>query len=717
MPIANKKIIKIVDIIPDTILYLLLIFKSPLGGDSVKLYKRIIAIFCSFAIASSFLVVPAYGAEYTSQPRSWWDSYIMKSFANGEAVGGFWSGMSSLVSDFSSSSVCVVSEDHLHHSSDSASSGVDKDGTPYLNCTCRYCGDKFKAYGSDLSTAYDTYVTSIHGNLGTTTVGSDGSFYIPMAVRDVEVNFAYKGSIGSEKVFCEHSDKVSDDISNYPCSPSVFFDCVKNYVRFSSSGSSNYGGFVRVYYAFEIACPVDGFYSCVLPPVFSYGYSDLAGEFISYTRTMNASSAVRKFSGDSLSFVFQLATGGSYLTPLFVSELLSPAYVRIVPDDTLLTSPYTSQTRLGSLPGLSYGYQNDTGEIIIYTDKGAGLFDEATGSLYNPVTGETLQADTWYYDYANRRYDIVLPNNQGNAFLEYADDKVIMSVPGEDGITNIYNYYYMADDTGETHTHDYVLQDEIPATCTTSGYRHYTCSVCGDLKTETIPATGHDWRVKSTVRTEYDSDGNLVQQGYTVYECSVCGAEYKSTDGTAPPGGDGENSDSGFRAWWRKAWDAFTSKLFGALDSAGFDVDGGTNPDGTSKSLWQRIKDAFNDTLGALIEALFDLIKEVLKMLLSLVTDMLSFFFGFLTDSVLGAVKAFFGAFKDTTLFDFFQQPPVTNPDGTQTDGGYGLPGEVETGFAFISGVIMVLPSDIRSILFFGIGIMVLLGVFKLVKA
>lgn len=176
-------------------------------------------------------------------------------------------------------------------------------------------------------------------------------------------------------------------------------------------------------------------------------------------------------------------------------------------------------------------------------------------------------------------------------------------------------------------------------------------------------------------------------------------------------------SESGFWNWWQKSWNAFTSKLFAALGSAGFDVSGGTNPDGTSKSLWQRIKDAFNDTLGALIETLFGLVKEVLKALLSLVTDMLSFFFGFLTDTVLNAVKAFFSAFSDNSLFDFFKQPPVVGPDGTEIDGGYGLPSEVGTAFAFISGVIMVLPSDLRSILFFGLAVMVLFGVFKLVKS
>lgn len=172
-------------------------------------------------------------------------------------------------------------------------------------------------------------------------------------------------------------------------------------------------------------------------------------------------------------------------------------------------------------------------------------------------------------------------------------------------------------------------------------------------------------------------------------------------------------TEAGFWNWWQKSWNAFTNKLFAALSSAGFDVDSGT---GQSGSLWSRIKNAFNNSLGVLIESLFGLITDVLSALLSLVTDMLSFFFSFLTDATVTSIRAFFSAFSDDTLFDFFQQPPTVGPDGTETGGGYGLPSEVGTAFGFISGVIMVLPPDLRSILFFGLAVMVLLGVFKLVK-
>lgn len=166
-------------------------------------------------------------------------------------------------------------------------------------------------------------------------------------------------------------------------------------------------------------------------------------------------------------------------------------------------------------------------------------------------------------------------------------------------------------------------------------------------------------------------------------------------------------SETGFWSWWQKSWNAFTAKLFAALGAGGA---GGSVAPGS-------VQDVISNALTGLIDGLFKTVAEVLKTLLSLLADLLSFVFDFLTDSILGAVKAFFAAFKDNSLFDFFQQPPVISSDGTQTDGGYGLPDEVGTGFAFISGVIMVLPPDLRSILFFALGIMVLLGVLKLVKS
>ena len=54
---------------------------------------------------------------------------------------------------------------------------------------------------------------------------------------------------------------------------------------------------------------------------------------------------------------------------------------------------------------------------------------------------------------------------------------------------------------------------------TTPGVRTFTCTVCGDIREETIPATGaHDYRFTKTVAPTC-TDG-----GYDLYTCSGCGA-------------------------------------------------------------------------------------------------------------------------------------------------------------------------------------------------
>ncbi len=74
-------------------------------------------------------------------------------------------------------------------------------------------------------------------------------------------------------------------------------------------------------------------------------------------------------------------------------------------------------------------------------------------------------------------------------------------------------------------------EETTPATCTVDGSRTYTCTVCGETKTETIPATGH----------EYDDSGI----------CIHCGEPRPGGEVTPPPdeggdgGGEGDGGDEG----------------------------------------------------------------------------------------------------------------------------------------------------------------------------
>ena len=60
------------------------------------------------------------------------------------------------------------------------------------------------------------------------------------------------------------------------------------------------------------------------------------------------------------------------------------------------------------------------------------------------------------------------------------------------------------------------------ATCTATGTKTRTCSVCGKVETATIAKTAHKY-VNTVVKPTYTA------QGYTLHKCSVCGTSYKDT--------------------------------------------------------------------------------------------------------------------------------------------------------------------------------------------
>ena len=55
------------------------------------------------------------------------------------------------------------------------------------------------------------------------------------------------------------------------------------------------------------------------------------------------------------------------------------------------------------------------------------------------------------------------------------------------------NHICNRDNLTEPHTYGNWVVD-TPATCTTAGEKKHTCSVCGHVETEVIPATGHHWK-------------------------------------------------------------------------------------------------------------------------------------------------------------------------------------------------------------------------------
>ena len=89
----------------------------------------------------------------------------------------------------------------------------------------------------------------------------------------------------------------------------------------------------------------------------------------------------------------------------------------------------------------------------------------------------------------------------------------------------------------------------VPATCLESGERVCTCTVCGETKTETVPALGHDWsawvkldeayhqrvcgRNASHVETAaHEWDSGVRVSGGTKYTCATCSATRTVEDPT-----------------------------------------------------------------------------------------------------------------------------------------------------------------------------------------
>ena len=57
------------------------------------------------------------------------------------------------------------------------------------------------------------------------------------------------------------------------------------------------------------------------------------------------------------------------------------------------------------------------------------------------------------------------------------------------------------------------------ATCTEEGSKLYTCIVCGDTKTEVIPAAGHNYSTEWTI----DKEATTTEEGSKSHHCTVCG--------------------------------------------------------------------------------------------------------------------------------------------------------------------------------------------------
>ena len=152
----------------------------------------------------------------------------------------------------------------------------------------------------------------------------------------------------------------------------------------------------------------------------------------------------------------------------------------------------------------------------------AHSFEPATVTIhYNPAMNWTLDADGKWQGYTVSDKGACLHTDYGTT------ERTVPATCGKAGrVDTICGNCGEVISTRElppTGAHDWDGGTVTTApTETTPGVRTYTCTVCGDIREETIPATGaHDYQFTKNVAPTC-TDG-----GYDLYTCSSCGATEK----------------------------------------------------------------------------------------------------------------------------------------------------------------------------------------------
>ncbi len=415
---------------------------------------------------------------------------------------------------------------------------------------CQYCGK----YGDEvLNEVYGTpstndseatgFVNHVQSELGTTVVGKDG-FYLPIP------GFKICDPWGD-------TDNLDpDSVLNPPYASFLW-----------KRGAMGFGS-----YSPNFLAPVSGEYTLV------YDFSLVNCILYDY-KSIDISKSYSVVKGQNIFSVTGLKRGGdNYISCLLYfdavdsdrnSSVRGYFFFKVVPHD------YHVENFTSPIGGMSSRPTSFTGDIGIIGDNGQltkvegnQIFNETTNNYYNPSTGTTSTVTDWFYDYSDRSYHLTLESGD-TVTVTYGDENITI----QEGDTT-YNVYYIIEGSASTDScpeggaHDWQAGETVDATCTVAGFKTETCSKCGEERTTELPALGHKWKVKQSIQTKYDENGELLQQGYTIYECERCGEQYKSTDSSGPPGGMNPGTGSG-----------------GGTDSGGDDGD----------SIWDSIADFFKN--------------------------------------------------------------------------------------------------------------------------
>ena len=564
--------------------------------------KRIIPLFLSVVILFSVFTPISVSADYTNSREnvSYWEGFLIRGVkgTSGTEWGGLIQGLAGKICG----DICRTSDDSLHHADSikGCKTGSDDKGM-YALAKCKYCGQSFKYYSDDLKQQYNDAVSGLPAR----GFKSDGSLLlkvpyscIRMSPRKNYSDPAQYVSFGTDWAPGTMSTSSIESYYGVPVDLTAGFGAVSC----TFGDKENHTMYWRYYFS-DFRAPISGYYQGVeVPYSFSYISADGSGSFpFLISKYQNST-----YLGKNALLISQGAFTGFECTAIKFHSTPFSAYVFSVIPDTL-DEDYSPSGRVGSFNiDLTYTTNNNITNKVENTT----IVNETNHTVYNPVTNTTTNITDWTYDYSDRSYTVTTDNSTTQT-ITYGDEYV--TIKEGDTIYNIY-YYVAQDQNPDQDTgckHSYTSAVTTAATCEAPGLMTYTCSKCGDTYTEKIPATGHTWQVKRTVKTEYDEAGNVTQQGYTVYKCAICGTEYKDDAGTGPPSTP-DNGDSGSGGIWDKLGNLMGSVVAGIL------------------SLIEAVFGKLLDSMISLAEMIAGKLKQVVELVLSFFDEIPTLFGGFL---------------------------------------------------------------------------------------
>lgn len=555
------------------------------------MYKRILSF---LIILSIFLAMscPVF-ADYTSSNYTLADIWLANwknATADNWLNSSWFSNVSSSVGD---GSICALSDDGLHHTSNyqpSLGSGSDARGY-FAYCQCDYCGQMFKCYSEDFSNAYDDHVAGMPA----TNYTSAGTLLIT-----AEHNYCYLVGGSSYYYVCPHYISFSGSVSSYYTNCTV--NCDGSFVLLPNSGSSSFSSLAPVF-QYIVKCPVSGSYSRVKSKMCDVTEIYYNGNISNSSQYWSASSATFYSAGSSFGLSSSLYSSTYSHSHIKASGQYYPPKYSVIPTDTTVTNHYVNASRPTYNITYNLATVTQSGDYTVINNvyENQTIINEGDNIFIDPDTGDQYEIDNWEYDYTTRTYYCTLADG---SLLEVTlgDTYVTVNLNGE------LEYYYYATPSegdgvtgGDTDcTHDFALAEALEPTCTTGGYEVYVCKLCAATYKDTSFAIGHNYELVETVdptvtldestlvcpgcnATEdlsYELTGDetftvtcgscseewtvagSVESGYDLYRCSNCGDEYKDYTGEGVV-----RDDAGYWSWLQTWLQNFKTWLGEKLDA------------------------------------------------------------------------------------------------------------------------------------------------------